>query len=116
MINTRFVTEVIIGILILIFGYFIIKVSIPKPVVMPQELLQQIDSLKTKNAELEQTTKTLDSTIENYKFQISILDSQIVGIETKTVVIKEKAHETSTKVKKYKNDEVDSFFKDRYKY
>jgi phosphoenolpyruvate carboxylase len=118
MINIRLVKEIAIGLLILFIGYVII-VSIPKTkssVVVPQELLNQIDSLKAENAKLDSSAHAYDSIIERYKFQIDMLDSEIVYNQSKVDTVKKKASIKINKVKGYTPDEVDSFFKDRYKY
>jgi hypothetical protein len=118
MINIKLVKEIAVGLLILFIGYLII-VSIPttkSSVVIPQELIHQIDSLKAKNSELEQNAKAFDSIINRYNLQIELLDSEIVYNQTKIDTAKKKISIKINKVKGYTSDEVDSFFKDRYNY
>ena len=64
MINTSLLKDIAIGLLIVLIGYFVFKYSIPtpKPVVIPQDLIHQIDSLKARNAELERSIHSYDST------------------------------------------------------
>jgi predicted PurR-regulated permease PerM len=88
----------------------------PSSVVIPQELIHQIDSLKAKNSELEQNAKAFDSIINRYNLQIELLDSEIVYNQTKIDTAKKKISIKINKVKGYTSDEVDSFFKDRYNY
>jgi hypothetical protein len=102
-------------ILFIIAQFLFIEKEVPK-VEIPYQLTHTIDSLNAENAKLQRETKSLDSIIERYKFQISILDSEIVFNQSKFDTAKKKAGIKINKVKGYTLDEVDSFFKDRYNY
>lgn len=107
---------ILAAIILLIIAEFLFIDKPTSEVVIPQSITYQIDSLKAKNAELEKSAKSFDSIINNYKLQISILDSEIVYNQYRMDTVKKKASSTITKVKNYSDNEVDSFFKDRYKY
>jgi len=109
--------DAIIVLLIIIIGFLLFSLFDSKEVVkVPKELLHQIDSLKKENLILQNKLKSLDSSITDYKLQIDILDSMLVYNRVAIDTTNKKSHNTITKVKGYKDNEVDSFFKDRYNY
>jgi hypothetical protein len=109
--------DAIIVLLIIIIGFLVFSLFDSKEVVkVPKELLHQIDSLKKENIILQNKLKSEDSTISNYKLQIEILDSMLVYNRMKIDTTNKKSHSTIIKIKGYKDNEVDSFFKDRYNY
>lgn len=102
-------------ILFIVAQFLFIDKDVPK-VEIPYELTHQIDSLTAENAKLELEAKSFDSIITRYKTQIDMLDSEIVFNQGRFDTAKKKAGIKINKVKGYTPDEVDSFFKDRYKY
>jgi hypothetical protein len=102
-------------ILFIVAQFLFIDKDVPK-VEIPYELTYEIDSLKVENTRLEMEAKSFDSVISRYKLQIEMLDSEIVFNQGRFDTAKKKAGIRIKKVKSYTLDEVDSFFKDRYKY
>lgn len=115
--NFKNISLIIVSVIILfIVAHFVfMDKEVPK-VEIPYELTHRIDSLTAVNAKLELEAKSFDSVITRYKFQISMLDSEIVFNEGRLDTAKKKAGIKINKVKGYTPDEVDSFFKDRYNY
>ena len=102
-------------ILFIVAQFLFIDKDVPK-VEIPYELTHKIDSLKAENIKLQLQAEAYDSVINRYKIQIDMLDSEIVFNHSKFDTAKKKAGIKINKVKGYTLDEVDSFFKDRYKY
>ena len=115
--NFKNISLIIVSAIILfIVAHFVfMDKEVPK-VEIPYELTHKIDSLKAENVRLQLQIKGYDSTINRYKIQIDILDSEIVFNHSRLDTAKKKAGIKINKVKGYTPDEVDSFFKDRYNY
>jgi len=115
--NVKNISFIIVSaiILFIIAQFLFIEKEVPK-VEIPYSITHTIDSLNAENVKLQRETKLLDSMIERYKFQISLLDSEIVFNQSKFDTAKKKASIKIKKVKGYTPDEVDSFFKYRYNY
>lgn len=103
----------IIGGLLVLFGLLWITTRKPQ---MPADIKATIDSLTTVNKQLIEHQKQIDSTIDAYKAEVKQVDNQIDHIKEKTTIIREYYHEVSQQTEQYTPTQVDSFFKDRYKY
>lgn len=107
---------VMLGIVLLIV--IIIGLSLDKPVKIEENpfIKSQVDSLAKANAELQTKQATLDSLSKNYESKIQELDWKINNIGQSKTIIKEYYHEKIKEPVTYTPKQVDSFFKDRYKY
>lgn len=103
----------IIGGLLVLFGLLWITTRKPQ---MPADVKATIDSLTNINKQLIEHQKQIDSTIDAYKAEVKQVDNQIDHIKEKTTIIREYYHEVSQQTEQYTPTQVDSFFKDRYKY
>ena len=103
----------IIGGLLVLFGLLWITTRKPQ---MPADIKATIDSLTNINKQLIEHQKQIDSTIDAYKAEVKQVDNQIDHIKEKTTIIREYYHEVSQQTEQYTPTQVDSFFKDRYKY
>jgi len=103
----------IIGGLLVLFGLLWITTRKPQ---MPANIKATIDSLINVNKQLIEHQKQIDSTIDAYKAEVKQVDNQIDHIKEKTTIIREYYHEVSQQTEQYTPTQVDSFFKDRYKY
>ena len=103
----------IIGGLLVLFGLLWITTRKPQ---MPADVKTTIDSLTNINKQLIEHQKQIDSTIDAYKAEVKQVDNQIDHIKEKTTIIREYYHEISQQTEQYTPTQVDSFFKDRYKY
>jgi len=103
----------IIGGLLVLFGLLWITTRKPQ---MPANIKATIDSLINVNKQLIEHQKQIDSTIDAYKAKVKQVDNQIDHIKEKTTIIREYYHEVSQQTEQYTPTQVDSFFKDRYKY
>ena len=103
----------IIGGLLVLFGLLWITTRKPQ---MPANIKATIDSLINVNKQLIEHQKQIDSTIDAYKAEVKQVDNQIDHIKEKTTIIREYYHEVSQQTEQYTPTQIDSFFKDRYKY
>jgi hypothetical protein len=103
----------IIGGLLVLFGLLWITTRKPQ---IPADIKATIDSLINVNKQLIEHQKQIDSTIDAYKAEVKQVDNQIDHIKEKTTIIREYYHEVSQQTEQYTPTQVDSFFKDRYKY
>ena len=103
----------IIGGLLVLFGLLWITTRKPQ---MPADVKATIDSLTNINKQLIEHQKQIDSTIDAYKAEVKQVDNQIDHIKEKTTIIREYYHEVSQQTEQYTPTQVDSFFKNRYKY
>ena len=103
----------IIGGLLVLFGLLWITTRKPQ---MPADVKTTIDSLTNINKQLIEHQNQIDSTIDAYKAEVKQVDNQIDHIKEKTTIIREYYHEVSQQTEQYTPTQVDSFFKDRYKY
>ena len=103
----------IIGGLLVLFGLLWITTRKPQ---MPADIKATIDSLTNVNKQLIEHQKQIDSTIDAYKAEVKQIDSQVDQIKEKTTIVREYYHEISQQTEQYTPTQVDSFFKDRYKY
>ena len=82
---------------------------------IPQNLLNNIDSLKAENAKLKESQKKLDSLAVLYDNQLKEIDIRISKIKEKTTIIREYYHNKIIEVDKYSKKEIEDFLKNRYK-
>lgn len=99
----------------IVFLYLFILITTRKPQ-MPADIKATIDSLTNVNKQLIEKQKQIDSAIVVYENKIKQVDFQINNIKEKTTIIREYYHEVGQQVNKYTPTQVDSFFKERYKY
>lgn len=107
---------VMLGVVLLIV--IIIGLSLDKPAKIEENpfIKSQVDSLARANAELQTKQATLDSLSKDYESKIQELDWKINNIGQSKTIIKEYYHEKIKEPVTYTPKQVDSFFKDRYKY
>lgn len=103
----------IIGGLLVLFGLLWITTRKPQ---IPADIKATIDSLTNINKQLIEHQKQIDSTIDAYETKNKQIDFQLNNIKEKTTIVREYYHEVSQQTEQYTPTQVDSFFKDRYKY
>ena len=94
--------------------YCVIFVLTPTMKMSEQER-QKIDSLNNTIKEIYKEQQKLDSSIAGYNKKIDEVDNHIGKIKNQKVIIKEQYHEEINRVNSYTDDDIDSFFADRYK-
>ena len=82
----------------------------------PKALINKVDSLEKINQLLKDSLANLHAINSDYTSKIDSLNIQIDSLETVTTGVKKDHHGTIGKVRKYNDNEVDSFLKARYKY
>lgn len=114
---SKFAKTLGIGALAILLLYLVISVSTIREKSYDDSFIKnQIDSLMRTNAELQNKQLYYDSLNNVYQNAIYDLDYKLDNIKTTKTVIKKYYDGKSTRVKGYNSSEVDSFFRDRYKY
>lgn len=108
--NYKTILKGIVGLFIL---YWVIYVLTPTMQMSSQEKAK-IDSLNTVMQNIYQEQKKLDSTIAEYNGKIDEVDTHIDKIKGQKTIIKEIYHEEINRVDTYTDNDVDSFFSNRY--
>lgn len=106
---------IIVTVLAIILGYFLYDLMSDKSAKY-QKYEQTIDSLNKEVVKLDSLHIKQDSFIFVYKDSIVYLDSVIEKEKIKYVGIKNKYNEIRNSVTNYSNNELDSFFSNRYRY
>jgi len=109
-INYKTILKVLFGLFLL---YWVIFVLTPK-VSMNLGEKSKIDSLNMMMKELIKEQDKLDSTIILYNEEINNLDKNISTIKGEKTIIKEIYHDEINRVVNYNDDQLDSFFTNRY--
>ena len=99
----------------IILVYLMIYFFTPKPP-MPIDYKASIDSLIQSNNALLSHQNKIDSIIIIYSAKVDSVDNKIDNVKEKTIIIKKYYHEISKKIDTFHSTQVDSFFKQRYKY
>jgi hypothetical protein len=114
-IDTTTILLYIIGILLVI--YVSVVIFTPKEKLKePTDVTKNINILKKDNVRLTEAQKKLDSINQVYDVQIDSIDSKINNLKIRTIIVKKYYTKTIAAPKSYTTDQVDSFFKSRYKY
>lgn len=109
--NYKTLIQVAVGIFIL---YWVIYVLTPTMQMSVQEK-QKIDSLNLVIKDIYKEQQKLDSTIAEYNGKIDEVDNHIDKIKGQKTIVKEIYHEEINRVDTYTDNDVDSFFANRYK-
>lgn len=109
--NYKTLIQVGVGIFIL---YWVIYVLTPTMQMSVQEK-QKIDSLNLVIKDIYKEQQKLDSTIAEYNNKIDEVDNHIDKIKGQKTIVKEIYHEEINRVDTYTDNDVDSFFANRYK-
>jgi hypothetical protein len=107
------VKTIIITAFVLFMAYWIIFVLTPSSK-LAEETYKKIDSLNHNIDSLQKANKILDSTLIKYTNEISEINKSIERIKNEKTIIKEIYHEKITNVDHYDNNQLDSFFTNRY--
>ena len=102
------------GLVVLFILYWVIYVLTPTMKMSVQEK-QKIDSLNIIIKEIYKDQQKLDSNIVAYNKKIDEVDNHIDKIKGQKTIIKEIYHEEINRVDSYTDNDIDSFFADRYK-
>jgi vacuolar-type H+-ATPase subunit I/STV1 len=105
---------ILAGIFGLFILYWVIFVLTPTMKMSEQER-QKIDSLTIVIKDIYKEQQKLDSSIAGYNKKIDEVDNHIGKIKNQKVIIKEQYHEEINRVNSYTDNDIDSFFSDRYK-
>jgi peptidoglycan hydrolase CwlO-like protein len=109
--NYKTILKGLVGLFIL---YWVIYVLTPTMQMSVQEK-QKIDSLNTIIKEIYKDQQKLDSNIVGYNKKIDEVDNHIDKIKGQKTIIKEIYHEEINRVNSYTDNDIDSFFTNRYK-
>jgi len=109
--NYKTLIQVAVGIFIL---YWVIYVLTPTMQMSVQEK-QKIDSLNLIIKDIYKEQQKLDSSIAEYNGKIDEVDNHIDKIKGQKTIVKEIYHEEINRVDTYTDNDVDSFFSNRYK-
>ena len=110
--NYKFLIYAGLGLFLL---YWILFILTPK-IEMSAESTQAIDSLNTHIQAIEEAQKELDGKIEEYGQEINQVENRITEIKSQKTTIKEIYHEKISSVNSYSDQQLDSFFTERYGY
>ena len=102
------------GLVVLFILYWVIYVLTPTMKMSVQEK-QKIDSLNIIVKEIYKEQQKLDSSITGYNKKIDEVDNHIGKIKSQKTIIKEIYHEEINRVDSYTDNDIDSFFANRYK-
>jgi hypothetical protein len=102
------------GLVALFILYWIIYVLTPTMKMSVQEK-QKIDSLNIIVKEIYKNQQKLDSSIVVYNKKIDEVDNHIYKIKGQKTIIKEIYYEEINRVDSYTDNNIDSFFANRYK-
>ena len=105
---------IIKGLVALFIIYWVIYVLTPTMKMSVQEK-QKIDSLNIIVKEIYKNQQKLDSSIVVYNKKIDEVDNHIGKIKSQKTIIKEIYHEEINRVDSYTDNDIDSFFANRYK-
>jgi vacuolar-type H+-ATPase subunit I/STV1 len=108
--NYKSILKGIVGLFIL---YWVVYVLTPTMQMSVQEK-QKIDSLNLVIKDIYKEQQKLDSTIAEYNKKIDAVDNHIDKIKGQKTIIKEIYHEEINRVDTYTDNDVDSFFSNRY--
>ena len=101
----------------LVAVYFIVRLATPKPALsIDERLVDKIEALEVQLEDLKAQQATLYSTDSTLLIEIWGLDDNIIEIKRKTDQIGVKYSGASAAASKYTPNQVDSFYKQRYKY
>ena len=109
--NYKTIIKVIVGLFILYWVLYVLTPSIQ----MSKEEKQKIDSLNLVIKDIYNEQKKLDSAIAEYNEKIDEVDNHIDKIKGQKTIVKEIYHEEINRVDTYTDNDVDSFFANRYK-
>jgi vacuolar-type H+-ATPase subunit I/STV1 len=109
--NYKTLIKAAVGIFIL---YWVIYVLTPTMKMSVQEK-QKIDSLNIIIKDIYKEQQKLDSSIAEYNNKIDEVDNHIDKIKGQKTIVKEIYHEEINRVDTYTDNDVDSFFANRYK-
>ena len=109
--NYKTIIKGLVGLFIL---YWVIYVLTPTMQMSVQEK-QKIDSLNIIVKEIYKEQQKLDSSIAGYNKKIDEVDNHIGKIKSQKTIIKEIYHEEINRVDSYTDNDIDSFFANRYK-
>lgn len=111
----KYYKHILYVILGLVVVYLMIYLFTPKPQILAN-YKASIDSLiKINNTLIERQSK-LDNTLVIYNSKIDSIDGKIDSVKEKTIIIKKYYHEIRDRIDTFHSTQVDSFFKQRYKY
>jgi hypothetical protein len=108
---------IIICLITLITAYIIFPEFFPgKKYKQDPALVNRIDSLEKVNIALQQQITKYDSINAVLESRVHDVDNKIGNIKEKTTIIKEYYRDKKQETSKYTPTQLDSFFRDRYKY
>lgn len=105
---------VILFLIIILLGILLAKRYFTPIVDASKQTFEKIDSLNKLIKDMENHRIKLDSTISVFNTQIENVDSNINKIKGQKTVIKEIYYEKINRISTYTNDQIDSFFTERY--
>ena len=113
--NKQKIKYTILAILFIEIVWLTILVTTRKPK-MPVQDKARLDSVYDATKKLEEQQKVYDKAIFYQDQYLNDLRNQVDTIKGRTVVVKEYYHDVITKINNYSESELDSFFRQRYKY
>jgi hypothetical protein len=109
--NWQTILKICAGVFLLYWMIFILTPSINTS----SEIKAKIDSLNVNIKNLEKTQNSLQTKIDDFNQEIIKIDDKIIEIKGQKTIIKEIYHEKIRSISNYTDNQLDSFFAERYK-
>ena len=113
--NLKTIKYAILVVLAIEIIWLTILVATKKPQMPPQDKAT-LDSLTFKTAKLEAQQKVFDATLLFQNQRVDTVKNQVDSLKGVTIIVRERYHEVIKKIDNYTDAELDSFFRQRYKY
>jgi len=111
----KYYIHFLVGLGIVGLLYLLLYIFTPEP--QQSELDKyKIEQLNKQIDKILENQKKLDLQIQEYKKEISKIDSTIADVQNQKVIVKEYYKDLGEEIKKMKRNEIDSFFYKRYKF
>lgn len=113
--NLKTIKYAILVVLAIEIIWLTILVATKKPQMPPQDKAT-LDSLTIKTAKLEAQQKVFDATLLFQNQRVDTVKNQVDSLKGVTIIVRERYHEVIKKIDNYTDAELDSFFRQRYKF
>jgi peptidoglycan hydrolase CwlO-like protein len=109
--NYKIILSILIGLSILSYGFF----KLSSGSTMSETDRQKLDSLTNFVNDIKKDQDKLETKVDEVTKEVEKIDENISKIKTNKLKTGKKYHEEITRVDKYSERELDSFFSNRYK-
>jgi peptidoglycan hydrolase CwlO-like protein len=109
--NYKIILSILVGLFILSYGFF----KLSSGSTMSESDRQKLDSLTNFVNEIKKEQDNLETKVDGVTKEVKKIDENISNIKINKSKTGKKYHEEITRVDKYSEYELDSFFSNRYK-